>query len=141
MSNSTSGIEGGRKSYNQINDTSSATKVTVIPYRRSKEHSSALPPSPADSLLVEPYLLDGAMDAMTAEEDRLTRPINRGTPGDIGMFSVEKTAEQKELARRKSQFYGDAFAWREPNGSARERVQRESVIMADIRTNVIVSDH
>lgn len=92
-------------------------------------------------MMVDSHHLDGPLDAMSAEEERLTRKINRGTPGDAGPLSPTKTPEQLELARAKSQFYGDAFAWREPNGSARERVLRESVVMADVRTNVIVSNY
>lgn len=77
---------------------------------------------------------------MTREERRITRNIERGAPGDQAIFSEGKTQEQKDLAKRKSQYYGDVFAHREPNNSARERVSRESPILADVRTNVIVQD-
>ena len=80
------------------------------------------------------------LDRRRREEQRITRGINRGAPGDQAIFSDAKTPEQKELAKRKSQYYGDAFAYREPNSSARERISRESMIMCDIKTNVIVSD-
>lgn len=68
------------------------------------------------------------------------RDIDRGAPGDLAIFSERKTPEQKEYARRKSQHYNDAFACRESNSSARERVARESIVMADVRTNVIIQD-
>jgi len=102
-----------------------------------------LPPSPAIS--------DTAMrqasprgspsvtpSATTMEEERITRNIDRGTPGDQAIFSDAKTPEQKQLAKRKSQYYGDVFAARESNSSARERILKESPILADVRTNVIV---
>lgn len=102
---------------------------------RSQVSLIQLPPSPAYSDSNEMH----APTEPTAEERRITRPIDRGAPGDGAIFSDKKTPEQKELAKRKSQYYGDVFAYREPNTSARERISRESMIMADIRTNVIVS--
>ena len=97
------------------------------------------PPSPADS--------DGAMrqasprgsPSPSAEEQRILRSIDRGAPGDGAIFSDSKTPEQKHLAKRKSQYYNDVFSAREPNTSARDRVSKESPILADVRTNVIVS--
>lgn len=79
------------------------------------------------------------MSLMTKEERRLTRAIDRGAPGDAAIFSSLKTPEQQEMAKRKSQYYENQFAYREANGSARERVLKESIITADVRTNVIVS--
>jgi hypothetical protein len=105
-----------------------------------------LPPSPADS---DPAMRhasprgsspgSASPSATTREEQRITRNIDRGAPGDQSIFSAAKTPEQKELAKKKSQYYGDLFAARESNSSARERVLKESPILADVRTNVIVS--
>lgn len=72
------------------------------------------------------------------EERRITRALDRGAPGDEAIFSKNKTPQQMELARRKSQYYNDVFAYREPNSSPRNRVSRESMVMTDIKTNVIV---
>jgi hypothetical protein len=99
-----------------------------------------LPPSPADSdIAMREASPRETPSATLKEERRITRPIDRGTPGDQAIFSDAKTPEQKELAKKKSQYYGDVFATREPNASARERVTKESPILADVRTNVIVS--
>jgi hypothetical protein len=99
-----------------------------------------LPPSPADSdTAMREASPNGSPSATFREEQRITRNIDRGTPGDQSIFSDSKTPEQKELAKRKSQYYGDVFAAREPNASARERITKESPILADVRTNVIVS--
>jgi hypothetical protein len=81
----------------------------------------------------------GSPSATDREEQRITRNIDRGAPGDQAIFSDAKTPEQKELARKKSQYYNEVFATRESNASARERVTKESPILADVRTNVIVS--
>jgi hypothetical protein len=77
-------------------------------------------------------------DPLKREERRLTRNIERGAPGDAAIFPLAKTPEQRELAKKKSQYYNDAFAVRESNTSARERVHRESMVMVEVRTNVIV---
>lgn len=69
----------------------------------------------------------------------MMRDIDRGAPGDQAIFSELKTPEQREVAKKRSHYFENAFAHREPNTSARERVMRESMILADIRTNVIVS--
>lgn len=107
--------------------------------------SPQLPPSPAHSDIAmrqaSPWdsPSNTMTSAMTREEQRLINPIDRGAPGDAAIFSEGKTAEQKDLAKRKSQYYGDVFAHREPTTSARERIMKESMVMADVRTNVIVS--
>ncbi|KAK2630046.1 hypothetical protein QTJ16_000866 [Diplocarpon rosae] len=113
-----------------------------------------LPPSPADSSPAKSesetvmreasprgsLSMTNCSSATSREERRITRHMDRGTPGDGAIFSDTKTPERKDLAKRKSQYYGDVFAYREPHSSARERVMKESMIVADIRTNVIVHD-
>ncbi|CAL3964532.1 hypothetical protein PZA11_002464 [Diplocarpon coronariae] len=108
-----------------------------------------LPPSPAesenDAVMHEtsPRASPSATNsssATTREERRITRHMDRGTPGDGPIFSDTAASERKDLAKRKSQYYGDVFAYREPKSSARERVTKESMVVADVRTNVIVHD-
>ena len=97
-----------------------------------------MPPSPADSTMLDSaQKSDG--DLMAKEQKRITRDFGRGAPGDAAIFAAGKTVGQNELAKRRSQYYGDAFAQRESNTSARERVRKESIVMAEILTNVIVS--
>jgi hypothetical protein len=94
-----------------------------------------LPPSPADSDMSSH---EQPSSPRTTEETRLTRNIDRGAPGDQAIFSENKSPRQREIARKRSQYYGDAFAAREPISSARERVSRDSMVLAEIKTNVIV---
>lgn len=68
------------------------------------------------------------------------RNIDRGTPGDGSLLSASRSLAQKEVSKKKSQYYENAFAQREPNTNPRERIGRESIVMADVRTNVIVQD-
>jgi hypothetical protein len=105
--------------------------------KKSAVSLTELPPSPADSEPVDPTM--STISDMTENERRIIRPMDRGAPGDRAIFSDLKTPVQKQLARQKSQYYGEVFAYREPNASARERVSRESMIMVDLRTNVIVT--
>ncbi|KAH6681796.1 Tautomerase/MIF superfamily [Halenospora varia] len=125
------------------NESFTQNETSLVNERRKDRPVSRIqmPPSPADSDIVIPDTSpSSSLSAITREEHRITRPIDRGAPGDQAIFSESKTPEQKALAKRKSQYYGDVFAAREPLSSARERISRESMIMADIRTNVIVQD-
>ncbi|KAI9050247.1 hypothetical protein LZ554_006384 [Drepanopeziza brunnea f. sp. 'monogermtubi'] len=79
------------------------------------------------------------LSATTREERRITRHLERGAPGDEVFLSDPKTPERKQLAQKKSQYFEEVFACR-PNSSARERVTKESMIVADVRTNVIIHD-
>lgn len=115
--------------------------VLINQKSRSVISRAELPPSPAESELNLPMFIKSPItkSGLTKEESRIVGSIDRGAPGDQAIFSDSKTEGRQELARRKSQYYRDAFAQREPITSARERVSRESFIVADVRTNVIVS--
>lgn len=64
----------------------------------------------------------------------------RSTPADSTLMAMVNGNQQgKSLSRRKSQFYGEVFAYREPNVSARNRIHQFSVITVEVKTNVIVS--
>ncbi|KAH0547936.1 hypothetical protein GP486_008323 [Trichoglossum hirsutum] len=69
----------------------------------------------------------------------ILRPMERGAPGDRALIAmVQRGDAEKQLSRKRSQFYGEVFAVREGGGSARERVAKDSMVMAEVRTNVIV---
>lgn len=73
------------------------------------------------------------------DEKKIARHVARGAPGDAALMSmVRRDQEGTSLARRKSQFYGEVFAYREPNVSARNKIHQYSVITAEVKTNVIV---
>lgn len=107
-------------------------------WTRKQEAISNVSPSRVNRIMVESPLESGS-EPPAKEERRLTRLFERGAPGDAAIFSSGKTPERRELAKRKSQYFEDVFAFRESSMSARERVHRESMVIADIRTNVIVS--
>lgn len=61
-------------------------------------------------------------------------------PADSTLMAMVNGNQQgNSLSRRKSQFYGEVFAYREPNFSARDRIHQFSVITVEVKTNVIVS--
>jgi hypothetical protein len=129
----------GYESAEEIPFTAHELKSVLIEQRHTDMVSQAvLPPSPADSQASDDLMCNPS--ELTKEEERIIRPIDRGTPGDKAIFPDSKTAEQRELARRTSRYYDEVFATRESNISAGERVSRESMVIADIRTNVIVSN-
>lgn len=73
------------------------------------------------------------------DEKKISRNISRGAPGDAALMSmVQRDQEGTDLARRKSSYFTEVFAYREPNLSPRERIYKHSVITAEVKTNVIV---
>jgi hypothetical protein len=69
----------------------------------------------------------------------ILRPMDRGAPGDAALITMVKRGDaEKQLSRQRSQFYGEVFAVREGSGSARERITKDSMVIAEVRTNVIV---
>ena len=72
-------------------------------------------------------------------EKQVVRHVDRGAPGDAALAAmVQRGPEDTDRARQRSKFYGEVFAYREANSSVKERVTRESMVMAELKTNVIV---
>lgn len=68
------------------------------------------------------------------------RSLTRGTDGALpDIHNLEQSWSRLHLSKKKSQYYSDVFAYREPNNSARDRVVRDSVILADVKLNCCVS--
>jgi len=82
------------------------------------------------------------MPSISPRESDLMVPISRGTPGDDSFFSPARpqTRAQKELNKRKSQYYNHVFDDREKNGLAKERAAAECMVVVELQTNVIVRD-
>lgn len=69
----------------------------------------------------------------------LTRPITRAPPGDLSK-SGAKTMGRAELARRKNEYFEEAFAMRGDRNAVRERIRGDSIVLLELKTNVIVGD-
>jgi hypothetical protein len=52
---------------------------------------------------------------------------------------LEHTWQRMNLSKKKSQYYTDAFAHRESNNSAKERVAKDSIVVAELKMNYCVS--
>lgn len=73
------------------------------------------------------------------DQKNISRRVSRGAPGDAALMAmVQRDQEGTDFARRKSSFFTEVFAYREPNLSPRERIYKNSVIIAEVKTNVIV---
>lgn len=76
------------------------------------------------------------------DEKQIARTISRGAPGDAALAAMvqrnQSTREGEEASKRNTQFYGEVFAYREPNLTTREKITKFSVITAEVKTNVIV---
>ncbi|CAN8096601.1 unnamed protein product [Discula destructiva] len=70
----------------------------------------------------------------------LTRRITRAPPGDLSKQTA-KTMGRAELARRKNEYFEEAFAMRGGDRNPlRERIRSDSIVMLELKTNVIVGD-
>lgn len=72
------------------------------------------------------------------EPEHGSNDIERGPPEDHIGASDNKPLELRQVSKRRSQYYKDEFAFREPLASPKELVAKESVVTAEVRTNVIV---
>lgn len=76
------------------------------------------------------------------DEKPIIRDIHRGTPGDGTMTPKPgRNQQEKEICKKKSQYYNEVFTYRESSLNPRERVHKGSIIMAEVKTNVIVGSH
>ncbi|KAF6838097.1 mif domain-containing protein [Colletotrichum plurivorum] len=69
----------------------------------------------------------------------LTREVNHSLPGD-GFRSNRKSKGPADLAKRRSSYYEEAFQGDRESNVVKDRVYSEAIVMADLRTNVIISD-
>ena len=97
--------------------------------------------SPAESAFS--FFDEGSPHALSTsdlmEERTRAKVLDRGTPGESTYASINTSNQpQSELRRNKSQYYTEVFSYREPNLSPRDRISKDSIITAEIKTNVIV---
>lgn len=66
-----------------------------------------------------------------------TADLTYGTPGE--KKDIEGRAMSPEESKKRTQYFEDHFSARDgPSGAARDRILRDSPVVADLRTNVIV---
>ena len=79
--------------------------------------------------------LNGLGSERFSDHSKTTRPITRGAPGEK---KDTDAVGQNYGSRRRTQYYEEQFAYRDVTGSARERITKDSPVIAELRTNVIV---
>jgi len=64
-------------------------------------------------------------------------------PTDMGKREPDGTngTGETDQTKQRNQYYGNAFAYRGPQSSIRDLVHGESIITAELKTNVIVRDY
>ena len=69
------------------------------------------------------------------------RDMKRGPPGDLpNVGSLRVDWDRQRLSKQRSQHYGEAFAQREATNFPKERIQKGSVIIAEIKINCTVGE-
>ena len=116
------------------------------------EHAFPTPPrgpTPEPSLRINGRLSPGPTKLLNMQRAQSTPPelTNdatfrngfRGANIDLPAAStLEQTWSRMNLSKKRSQYYSDAFAYRESLNSARERVTRDSIIIAEVKLNCCV---
>ncbi|KAK2751074.1 hypothetical protein FQN57_000149 [Myotisia sp. PD_48] len=75
-------------------------------------------------------------------DGQILKELRRGAPTDDTRLSnhLQKSAGQLEQARRRSQYFDEAFSSREPYHTPRSRVSQDSVVVVEIKTNNPIDD-
>ena len=73
------------------------------------------------------------------EKEAMLQAMCRGFPGEaLPLSTPTRTPQERDVAKKKSMYYQEVFAHREPSLTPTERIHKDSVITVDVRTNVIV---
>lgn len=73
------------------------------------------------------------------EMTNITRPISRPPPGTHTVKPASNTIGRVELAKRKNEFFEEVFSVRGDRNPLRERIRADSIVLVEVKTNVIVS--
>ncbi len=100
------------------------------------------PPAPINSAQLsfaerKAQLARNSMPRLVEGDNRILRDIDRPPPGDPSL-KPRKTQSKPELAKQRSQYFEDVFSARGPGSPAKERIRNEAIVMAEVKTNMIV---
>ncbi|PGG96279.1 hypothetical protein AJ79_09651 [Helicocarpus griseus UAMH5409] len=71
------------------------------------------------------------------------KELTRGNPADGytgGTLSKTSTRSQREVAKQRSQYFDEVFSTREPYHTPRHRVNQDSIVVVEIKTNILLQD-
>ncbi|KAI1106260.1 Tautomerase/MIF [Jackrogersella minutella] len=117
-------------------DSLPARPPRISPPSTGSGHSSTIPSTSSAQRKAHP---SRSSKAHIVEGNKMMRDIDRPPPGDPK--STRKSQLHPELSKKRSAFFENEFAAanRDPD-PVRARVQNEAIVMADLRTNVIIKD-
>lgn len=72
-------------------------------------------------------------------EKQIRPHTEKGTTENASVAVIGHGQKSKSSAQLRNKFYSDAFAYREPPASTKDQLARESSVIAEVKTNVIVS--
>lgn len=74
------------------------------------------------------------------EEDKLTRELTRGAPTDSSgvLTPSARNPNEEETTRKRNQYFENSFSTREPHNAPRYRVNQDSIVIIEIKTNTRV---
>ena len=64
--------------------------------------------------------------------------LTRASQGLSDAATLEHSWSRLRLSKKRSQYYEDAFSYREPNNTAKERIAKDSVILVEVKLNCCV---
>ncbi|OJD21322.1 hypothetical protein ACJ73_07338 [Blastomyces percursus] len=74
-------------------------------------------------------------------KNNITKELTRGTPTDGNPnWALSKSLSQLDIARRRSQYFNEVFTSREPYHTPRHRINQDSVVVVEIKTNVLLEN-
>ncbi|EEP78066.1 predicted protein [Uncinocarpus reesii 1704] len=125
------------------NDSSMAPpkEIPVLLSPSSYKHRQAKEAQAKQSKLVPKQQESPAIPAST-RNDELSRELHRGAPTDDTRLkhSLISSPGQRELARQRNQYFNEAFGLREPYHTSRHRVNQDSIVVVEIKTNLQAED-
>ena len=113
----------------------------TLPQANTSKHSSIGRKGPAPPPSVNPPSYRRAQSTPPEHtNDTQFRGVNRATTGHASEAStLDSSWSRLQLSKKKSQYFTEAFGYREPRNTARDRVTRDSVILAEVKLNCCVS--
>ncbi|KAF2715708.1 hypothetical protein K504DRAFT_367914 [Pleomassaria siparia CBS 279.74] len=119
-----------------------AGATLLVPELPVGDQSSPSPPSRSRSTFSfedSPKSVQGTDNPIDAIDATLVRPVSRGAVGE--RKSPLAPPVHRPVPRKRAQYYEEQFAYKEDStSSARERITKDSPIIAELRTNVIIKD-
>ncbi|PGG99705.1 hypothetical protein GX51_06157 [Blastomyces parvus] len=71
----------------------------------------------------------------------ITKELTRGTPTDgHPTRPLSKSPNRLDLAKKRSQYFNEVFTSREPYHTPRHRINQDSVVVVEIKTNVVLEN-